>query len=171
MGNSCCNKKKKKPLSNIEQNIHSKDNIIDEGNSAIKLNDGHVTMVNNFLNNNADTKIINNSSSSIPKKSTNIVNVDYKTFIKGKKYSDLLNDYTLLEHLGSGAFGLVQKVRHKVSKQIRAMKIIKKDSQYSEKSLKEIDHLMQLNHPNILKLYEYYFDNKNLYIITNFSEG
>ena len=171
MGNSCCNKKKKKSLSKIDQSIHSKDNLMDEGNNELKINEGHITMINNYLNNNVETKIINNSSSSIPKKPTNAINVDYKTFIKGKKYSDLLNDYILLGHLGSGAFGYVQKVRHKASNQIRAMKTIKKDSQYSEKSLKEIDNLMKLNHPNILKLYEYYFDNKNLYIITEYCEG
>ena len=171
MGNSCCNKRKKKSLSKIDQSIHSKDNLMDEGNNELKINEGHITMINNYLNNNVETKIINNSSSSIPKKPTNAINVDYKTFIKGKKYSDLLNDYILLGHLGSGAFGYVQKVRHKASNQIRAMKTIKKDSQYSEKSFKEIDNLMKLNHPNILKLYEYYFDNKNLYIITEYCEG
>ena len=52
MGNLCC-KKKVKSLRKADQSIHSKDNLMDEGNSALKLNEGHVTMINNYLNNNA----------------------------------------------------------------------------------------------------------------------
>ena len=35
----------------------------------------------------------------------------------------------------------------------------------------EIKILKQLDHPNIVKLYEVYYDKKNIYLITEFLEG
>lgn len=97
--------------------------------------------------------------------------VNYKTFIGRRNYAELLKEYILLEHLGAGAYGVVQKVRHKLSGQIRAMKTIKKNAVCEDKSLREIENLMLLDHPKILKLYEFFYDNKNIYIITEFCEG
>jgi calcium-dependent protein kinase len=165
---NCCQKKKLSPksLKNLGEE-DSKSNINDKPNQPIinnyiyNLNSQNKNTSNNDINDNDnenDNKLIS-------------VNIDYKTFIKGKSYSNLLKEYILFEHLGAGAFGLVQKVKHKSSGQIRAMKIIKKDSKYSNKNLKEIENLKLLNHPNILKLYEYYFDKKNIYIITEYCEG
>ena len=106
-----------------------------------------------------------------PTLTSNSVNVNYKTFIIGKAYSVLVQEYDLMEHLGAGAFGVVQKVRHKSSGQIRAMKTIKKQNMYDANSIKEIENLMLLDHPNILKLYEFFYDNQYLYVITEYCEG
>ena len=182
MGNLCKRKKKPPSQTKVVKDMNSSNSIL--------LNiSNKQPIVNNFINQN-DTSKNNNSSSfqhretrnlstmdkypSLKKTVTNCTNsisINYKTFIKAKNYTDLLHDYELLDNLGAGAFGVVQKVRHKASKQIRAMKTIKKNSLNEEKSLKEIDNLMLLDHPNILKLYEYYFDKKNLYIITEYCEG
>jgi calcium-dependent protein kinase len=35
----------------------------------------------------------------------------------------------------------------------------------------EVDVLKSLDHPNIVKLFEFYQDNKNYYLITEFLEG
>ena len=95
--------------------------------------------------------------------------VDYKTFIKGKKYSEMKNEYRIGMEIGEGGFGKVTTVIHKKTGQLRAMKIIKKSKEFN---LDEIDNLMLLNHPNILKLYEYYQDDQeNIYIITEFIKG
>lgn len=180
MGNLC--KKKKKPIP--EQHFTTKDQINSNSQSNFLINSNKPSIVNNFIiqmpvkNDNNSFQQKNTSSvekygslKKIDTNFTNPININYKTFIKGKNYSDLLNEYDILEHLGAGAFGVVQKVRHKASKQIRAMKTIKKNTIYEEKNLKEIENLMLLDHPNILKLYEYYYDKKNLYIITDFCEG
>ena len=180
MGNLC--KKKKKPIP--EPHFTTKDQINSNSQSNILINSNKPSIVNNFIiqmpvkNDNNSFQQKNTSSvekygslKKIDTNFTNPININYKTFIKGKNYSDLLNEYDILEHLGAGAFGVVQKVRHKASKQIRAMKTIKKNTIYEEKNLKEIENLMLLDHPNILKLYEYYYDKKNLYIITDFCEG
>ena len=155
MGNNCC-RKKKLVLKELESQDESNTNINKKQN---------VPIINNYI-----YQLNSNKTDNNPNKA-NSVNIDYKTFIKGKSYNNLLNEYTLYEHLGAGAFGLVQKVKHKSSGQIRAMKIIKKSSRYSNKNLKEIENLKLLNHPNIVKLYEYYFDRKNIYIITEYCEG
>ncbi len=59
--------------------------------------------------------------------------------------------------------------------QIRAMKVVKKDSinfQDDKKQfLKEIEMLMNLDHPNIIKIFEYYVDDLNYYVIMEFAEG
>ena len=155
MGSNCC-RKKKLVLKELESQDESNTNINKKQN---------VPIINNYI-----YQLNSNKTDNNPNK-VNSVNIDYKTFIKGKSYNNLLNEYTLYEHLGAGAFGLVQKVKHKSSGQIRAMKIIKKSSRYSNKNLKEIENLKLLNHPNIVKLYEYYFDRKNIYIITEYCEG
>ena len=55
------------------------------------------------------------------------------------------------------------------------MKVIKIDSlnyQDGDQSfLKEIDVLSQLDHPNIIKIYEYFMDDVNFYIITEIATG
>lgn len=96
-------------------------------------------------------------------------------FVNKKHFSKLSREYQILEYLGKGAFGVVQKVKHIVSGDIRAMKIINKDSflgSFDEEKLdKEVDILKKLDHPNILKIYEFYFDSKNYYIVTEFCKG
>ena len=54
------------------------------------------------------------------------------------------------------------------------MKIIRKEdagSQYAGALVSEIEILKQLDHPNIVKLYEFYQDRLNFYIITEYIEG
>lgn len=53
----------------------------------------------------------------------------------------------------------MRKCQHKETKQLRAVKIINKKSLEEEekaKLLNEITILKQLDHPNILKLYEFF---------------
>lgn len=83
--------------------------------------------------------------------------------------------YEIIAPLGSGAFGKVYKVRYIPLNQIRAMKVVKKDSinfqDDNQKFLKEIEMLMNLDHPNIIKIFEYYVDDLNYYVMMEFAEG
>ena len=58
-----------------------------------------------------------------------------------------------------GAYGEVRKCLHKENKALRAVKIINKKylaDEEKKKLLDEINILKQLDHPNILKLYEFF---------------
>ena len=82
--------------------------------------------------------------------------------------------YEELKILGEGAYGKVFKVRHKISKVLRAMKIIDKNKMSSggKKSLiNEINIVKSLDHPNIMKVYEYFNKDNNLYIISELLSG
>ena len=83
--------------------------------------------------------------------------------------------YKILNQLGKGSFGSVFKVLHIESGLIRAMKVIKKESlcyqDDDQTFLKEIEILIGTEHPNIIKIYEYYCDDTNYYIITEFLSG
>lgn len=86
---------------------------------------------------------------------------------------DDLKVMTIIDYLTHvlflGAYGEVRKCLNKQSKALRAVKIINKMSlaQYDkEKLLNEIDILKQMDHPNILKLYEFFQDQKRYFLVT-----
>ena len=87
-----------------------------------------------------------------------------------------LDYYDNLKKMGKGTFGTVYKVMHKQTGVIRAMKVIsKKKLKYGftdEDILQEIDVLKKLEHPHIIKIYEFYNYEKHYYIINEFcNEG
>ena len=87
---------------------------------------------------------------------------------------DLYSDYELCNYIGKGGFGRVYKVRHKLSNQYRAMKIIQCKSTSENHSIainKEINILKNLDHPNIIKVYEFYSSEKYVYIINELCTG
>lgn len=83
--------------------------------------------------------------------------------------------YKIIDKVGSGTYGKVYKVLHLATNSLRAMKVVKIETltyQDDDKTfLKEIEVLSILNHPNIIKLYEYYVDDVHYYFITDFAEG
>ena len=88
---------------------------------------------------------------------------------------DLYSNYELLNYIGKGGFGRVYKVRHKLSNQYRAMKIIKckADNPHNNTAeiIKQINILKTLDHPNIIKVYEFYSTEKYIYIINELCTG
>lgn len=78
--------------------------------------------------------------------------------------------------LGEGSFGKVFKVRHRISNVTRAMKIINKEkaaigSEEEQALINEINILKCLDHPNIIKVYEFFNTQKKLYIISELCTG
>jgi calcium-dependent protein kinase len=81
-------------------------------------------------------------------------------------------DYSIGEVVGSGAFATVRRVVSKITGQLRALKIIKKQKgQDSARMYLEVEILKKLIHPNIMQIFEFFEDKKNFYIITEFCEG
>jgi calcium-dependent protein kinase len=99
------------------------------------------------------------------------IKISKGNFINYKK-GLIENDYTIGDICGSGAFATVRKVTNKVSGQVRALKIIKKQKgQDSARMYLEVEILKKLVHPNIMQIFEFYEDEKNFYIITELCEG
>ena len=68
-----------------------------------------------------------------------------------------------------GAYGEVRKCLHKETKALRAVKIINKkflEDDEKNKLQSEIAILKQMDHPNILKLYEFFQDHKRYFLVT-----
>ena len=82
--------------------------------------------------------------------------------------------YSLGQLLGQGAFGEVRKCINRNTKIIRAVKLIKKDSMNDEEEQNfkyEINILKMLDHPNIIKLFEIFEDEKKYYLVTELCKG
>ena len=84
--------------------------------------------------------------------------------------------YDTLKVLGEGSFGKVFKVIHRKNGFIRAMKVINKkfagvNEEKQSKLINEINIMKKLDHPNILKVYEYFNTEKKLYIVTELCTG
>ena len=66
------------------------------------------------------------------------------------------------------------KIKHKKNNETRAVKIIptlKLTEDEKQDLIKEAEILKSLDHPNLLKIFEYSIDNQNFYIVTEFVEG
>ena len=88
-----------------------------------------------------------------------------------KKFTDV---YKVGICLGSGAYGEVKRVVHKITGQERAVKVFLKDFNHfsSYKTVKnEIEILRRLNHPIIIKMYEFFEDEKRVYMVLEKCDG
>ena len=96
--------------------------------------------------------------------------IDIKDYIQ-KLDTDSLESYQKLERIGKGSYGSVYKVQNKNTNIIRAMKIIPKNYQKdNEEIMREINILKNLDHPNVMKIYEFLEDEKNYYLIQEFCD-
>lgn len=78
--------------------------------------------------------------------------------------------------IGKGNFGVVVKAEDKITGQIRAVKIINKARIVEEQIdletvANEFNVLMTLDHPNIVRLYEVYTDQKYIYFVMEYLRG
>ena len=123
-------------------------------------------------NDNNNNRIKSLNTQEIPSSSTDII-IKTDTLVRSYDFSPY-KKYEELSILGEGTYGLVKKVcLINNKKTIRAMKIISKKNilkGQSNKLFEEIEILRRLEHPNIMKIYEYFIDDKNIYIITEFCD-
>lgn len=113
-----------------------------------------------------------NSSKSSNSNTESIQNIKLKNIYNSDRYE---KHYQTLEKIGTGTFGKVYKVLHINSGQERALKIVSKGTikyQDDEKEfLKEIELLSKLDHPSIIKVFEYFYTNENYYVIQEYCKG
>ena len=108
-----------------------------------------------------------NSLSRIPINTKNIIR---------KVSGNPFDNYKILQKLGHGTFGQVFKIMQKQTGNIRAMKIIPKNNLrpgFTDKDIvHEITIMKNLDHPHIIKLFEFYIDDYNYYLINEYcTEG
>ena len=89
---------------------------------------------------------------------------------------DPFDNYRIIKKLGQGTFGQVYKIMQLKTGNIRALKIIPKNNLragFTDKDItREINIMKNLDHPHIIKLYEFYKDTENYYLVNEFcTEG
>jgi len=101
------------------------------------------------------------------------INIKAANFVM--QHAGKLRDfYRIGKMLGSGAFGEVRICVHRETGAQRAVKVLRKshmDEDEKKMLFNEINNLKDLDHPNILKMYEFFEDEKRYYIVTDICKG
>ena len=88
---------------------------------------------------------------------------------------NIKDDYKIDPNIiGEGSFGIVKKGRSKQTGEKVAIKMIAKRTMTEEDNIglqTEIDILKQVDHPNIVKLYDVYEDNDNYFLVMELMTG
>jgi len=95
---------------------------------------------------------------------------DKSNFIRMKTKS-LFDEYEIKEKLGEGAYGAVYKVQQRTTLFLRAVKAIKRKHVDSTSFSNEIAVLKTVDYPNIIKLFDCYYDNNYYYMVEEYCSG
>eukprot|EP00927_Polykrikos_kofoidii_P054908 TRINITY_DN49250_c0_g1_i1.p1 TRINITY_DN49250_c0_g1~~TRINITY_DN49250_c0_g1_i1.p1 ORF type:complete len:558 (+),score=126.80 TRINITY_DN49250_c0_g1_i1:286-1959(+) len=93
---------------------------------------------------------------------------------RGKVGGNIITDkYELAKtQMGEGSYGSVCKGIHKDTKAVRAVKTMRKGKLKDVQNFQtEIETMTQLDHPNIIRLYETFEDAKSIYLVMELCEG
>jgi len=98
--------------------------------------------------------------------------IDKTIFVNICKNRDIREDYEIKREIGSGAYGIVYEGIHRATGERRAIKAMNKDQIEDKEALEnELMILKQLDHPNIVKLFEIYEFGHNIYLVTEMCDG
>jgi len=89
-------------------------------------------------------------------------------------HENIICDFIIKETLGKGSFGVVKSAINTQTGEKVAIKILNETKiPYEEKinSLREIEIMKNLKHPNIIRFYGYINKDKQLYLITEYIKG
>ena len=85
---------------------------------------------------------------------------------------NLIRTFLLANPIGEGGFGWVYKGYEKETGALRAIKKIPLEKVINQQSIiNEVTALKNLDHPNIIKLYEVYEDQGSIFLVQEFCEG
>jgi len=91
----------------------------------------------------------------------------------GRRVKWQLSDFDIGRPLGKGKFGNVYLAREKASKYIVALKVLFKSqlqkAQVEHQLRREIEIQSHLRHPNILRLFGYFYDETRVYLILEYA--
>jgi aurora kinase len=93
--------------------------------------------------------------------------------MKAKQWT--VNDFTSIQAIGSGKFGKVFKATEKNAQKTVALKVVVKSTlekfDFFSQMKKELEIQWRLNHPNIVRLYGYFYDEQNIYTVLEYCQG
>lgn len=91
------------------------------------------------------------------------------------RFPDHIEDYSLGQQIGKGAFGQVYQASIPKSSKSYAIKIIDKKLVMTSEMIKRVKNEVSihstLDHPNILRLYHFFEDDRNVYLVMELCEG
>ena len=95
-----------------------------------------------------------------------------KSHFIGEHIDKVEKSYEFIKELGKGSYGQVFRCQNKINGNVYACKkMSKKKIKNKEQFKTEINLLRATDHPNIIKLYEIYEDNKYIYLIMEECSG
>lgn len=158
----CCVGENKRQIRNNYDDTYSSEQL----NTSYDPQQTSRTLPSSEIKFNSNKRIVK-TLNGLPINTTNIIR---------KQTGNPLNNYEILKSIGRGSYGSVMKVIHKTTGTIRSMKIIPKNNKkpgFTEEDIeREINILKSLDHPLIIKIFEFYSDENNYYLITEYcSEG
>ncbi|MCQ2819858.1 MAG: protein kinase [archaeon] len=104
-------------------------------------------------------------------KPANKIQFSKENFICARNGS--INDsYTIEKELGTGTYGTVSRIKNKITGETYACKkLVKSMIADHDKFTNEINIMTKADHPNIIKLYEIYEDDRHLYLVMEECKG
>ena len=164
-------------VNSINKPIEKKNIKINSNEKTKNENNKIQTHQVKIIRNSTEIKKHNNNRFYFPNKLNINNNINKSVHIN--LYNNLnlnnIDNYIIGKELGKGSFATVKLGIHKITNKKYAIKIYPKTNMYdTEKrnSIKnEISTLKQLNHENIMKLYEVIDTKKNIYLILEYING
>ena len=180
MGIIICNKNSRKDNKNL---IEVKLKTDGENNTT---KESEKNNINNNINNKENLNTINKDTQKTQEnletnamkeqsedKDKQLVTLDSKVFV-AKGNNDPNKLYIKKKILGRGSFGVVYLVKQRYLSRYFAMKVIKKSSakakEEEENLMNEVDILRKLDHPNIVKITDFYSLKTEYNIITEYCQ-
>ncbi len=114
------------------------------------------------------------SRDSIVASSASSLETSFQNRVFGGEYpQDIRKKYHLMDDvLGEGSFGTVRKCRRIGSKEVFALKTIDKSKLPDATQLRrEVDILLDVDHPHIIKLYDVFEDETHIYLVSELCTG
>lgn len=118
-----------------------------------------------------------NQEEIVPKRERKIIkSADTFVFdLVSENQNPLLKEYKMSKDvLGKGGFGEVRPAVHLKTQQARAIKILYKDNYNKDEHdriMNEITIMKSLDHPNIVRIYEYFQDERYIFIVMELVKG
>ena len=167
---------KKENLNKLSQEKKRMNLSCTNKNKSLRLSNEELTFQKNKNNNtsNNNINIINNNDKNKISISTSSSNLENQT-TENKIFNGKIENYLMSKELGKGSYASVKLATHILTKDKYAIKIYTKCSLLNKQKKNtvknEINILKQLDHVNIMKLYEVIDTEKYLYLILEYIKG